>query len=243
MGCDECREAISAQLDGEEPPGDERSVAAHLEGCPQCRLFADRAAHVTRLARTGLAEPGPDLVRAVLAAAPPPPRHRTDPVLRVALDAVGVGQLALALTAVVGAAGAPHGSELAGASTVHLANESTAWNVALGIAFLWAAAVRADRLSGLVPVLGAFVGVLACLSVLDLVGGRVEVQRLVGHLLAVAGLVLILWRRRIRPDRGGRGAGWPADGTAPTGGGRRHRWVGRAHREDGLRPTAHRRAA
>jgi predicted anti-sigma-YlaC factor YlaD len=239
MGCDECREAISAQLDGEETADDERAVAAHLRTCPDCRHFADRAARVTRLTRTGVAEPGPDLVGAVLAAAPPPRRRRAETAVRLALNVVGAGQLALSLAALVDATGGGH-AEMAGASMAHMAHEGAAWNVALGVGFIWAAAVRPDRLSGLVPLLGAFVTVLAGLSALDLAAGNVEPQRLATHLLAVAGLALILVRRRSDPGRRGRRPGRrpdrartdrPVAGPPP------------ADEPGGLRPSAHHRAA
>ncbi|MCO1656468.1 zf-HC2 domain-containing protein [Pseudonocardia humida] len=241
MGCDECREAISAQLDGEASADDEREVAAHLPGCPDCRSFADRAARVTRLTRTGVAEPGPDLAAAVLAAAPPPPRRRAETAVRSALYAVGVGQLALSLAAVVGAAGADHGG-MAGASMAHMAHEGAAWNVALGVGFLWAASVRGDRLSGLVPLLSAFVAVLAALSALDLAAGRVAPERLATHLLAVAGLVLILLRRRGGPGRGGRRPRRRSERTT-TGADPRRSELPRPDGPRGLRPTAHRPAA
>jgi hypothetical protein len=44
-------------------------VDAHLKTCAACRRFANDAAHVTRLARTAVAAPEPDVVAAVLAAA------------------------------------------------------------------------------------------------------------------------------------------------------------------------------
>jgi predicted anti-sigma-YlaC factor YlaD len=154
-----------------------------------------------------------------------------------------VGQLALSSAVLVGAAEAGHG-ELAGASPVHLAHEGAAWNVALGVGFLWAASVRADRLSGLVPLLAAFVAVLAGLSAFDLVAGHVLAERLVTHLLAVAGLVLILIRRRTAPDdgRSGRRGGRGRSGVAPIDG-RRAGDPPRSTGSGGLRPTARRHAA
>lgn len=52
VDCTECREALSAELDGE-PGGQESSgIDAHLARCGACRWFADEAARITRLART-----------------------------------------------------------------------------------------------------------------------------------------------------------------------------------------------
>jgi hypothetical protein len=61
VNCTQCREALSARLDGEDsgaPPG---AVDAHLATCTACCWFADEAARVTRLARAALATQAPDL--------------------------------------------------------------------------------------------------------------------------------------------------------------------------------------
>ncbi|MPZ00017.1 MAG: hypothetical protein GEU97_18905 [Actinophytocola sp.] len=70
MTCEECREQLSARLDGEETPCLRADVDAHLAACDACREWQDAAARVTRLARMAVARPGPDLVDAVLAARP-----------------------------------------------------------------------------------------------------------------------------------------------------------------------------
>jgi predicted anti-sigma-YlaC factor YlaD len=242
MGCDDCREAISAALDGEEQPGAEAAVAAHLEGCAECRWFGERAARITRLTRTRAAEPAPDLVATVVAAAPPSRRRVGADAVRVGLGAVGIAQLGLAVSAIVDA-GAHHGvDELAGASTAHLSNESSAWNAALAVAFLWAA-LGTTRVGGLLPVLAAFVGVLTALSVFDAVAGRVEFDRLLAHGLVVLGFLLLLASSRVRGDGGGaERLGEP--GGRPTPVERSVAWL-RPRRSDGdgLQPTARHRAA
>ena len=244
MGCEECREAISAGLDGESLPGEELAVAAHVDGCPECRRFAEQAARVTRLARTRLAEPTPDLTEAVVAAAP---QHRRRPRRRVGVDgvrlalgAVGLAQFALAVSGIVDA-GAHHGTvELSGASAAHLANESSAWNLALAVGFVWAAA-GTRRAAGLLPVMTAFVGMLVALSVLDTVAGKVEVDRLISHGLVVLGLALLLALPRARDDGEG-----PERHVGPE----ERRAADRStlplpprRDDDGLQPTARHRAA
>lgn len=248
MRCEDCRDAISARLDGEEQPGEAAAVDAHLEGCADCVRFTDRAAHVTRLTRTRTAEPDPDLVAAVVAAAPPPPPRRDGAVAaaRWALGAVGVGQLALAVSGVV-AAGATHhgGVELAGASAAHLSHESSAWNLALAVGFLWVA-TGTSRVPGLVPMIGAFVGVLTALSTLDVLGGRVEGARLVTHGLVVAGLLLLVTLQRLTRDGGGGAEDIAAAGDRDRSGYRAwpsQRPLRDAGDGDGLRPTARRHAA
>lgn len=59
MNCIQCREALSARLDGEADGAESRAVDAHLASCLECCRFADDAAHVTRLARTTLAAQEP----------------------------------------------------------------------------------------------------------------------------------------------------------------------------------------
>ncbi|TQM12067.1 zf-HC2 domain-containing protein [Pseudonocardia kunmingensis] len=253
MRCEECRDAISARMDGEDAGVAGEDVERHLAGCAPCRGFADRAARVTRLTRIRPAEPDHDVLPGLLAALdagtarPAPPRGWRAVVrdaVRVALAVLGVGQLALAISGVIAAAGTSGGSHrLAGASMAHLSHESAAWNLALGVAFLWVASGAARRIGGLVPVIGAFVGLLVALSVLDLATGHVDPGRLAGHVPVVAGLVLLLVHARL-----GRGGGGTT-GTSRAGARRsaaRHLHDDRpdgGHADGGLQPTAHHRAA
>jgi hypothetical protein len=62
MDCIRCREAISAQVDGEEGGAESGAVDAHLASCVACCRFADDAARVTRLARAAaVVTPTPDV--------------------------------------------------------------------------------------------------------------------------------------------------------------------------------------
>jgi predicted anti-sigma-YlaC factor YlaD len=124
----------------------------------------------------------------------------------------------------------------------HFSHESAAWNLALGVAFLWAASGAGRRAGALVPVVGAFVGLLVALSVLDLLAGHVAAGRLLGHLPVVAGLLLLLLRDRLGRDGGGTSRGTRPAGASDAG-------VPDADVRDGgpgdsgLRPTAQHRAA
>ena len=73
----------------------------------------------------------------------------------------------------------------------HLFNESTAWNLAVGIGLLWAA-FRARGTSGLIPVLGGFVLLLGVYSVQGLAAGTVAATRVAEHGLLLVGLVLLI---------------------------------------------------
>jgi predicted anti-sigma-YlaC factor YlaD len=249
MRCAECRAAISARLDGEELAGESAAIDAHLSGCGDCRHYLERAARVTRLTRTRVAEENPDLVAAVLATAPPIPRRRRSAFpVRIALGGVGLAQCVLAAGGIA-LAGAHHGSiELAGASAAHLSHESSAWNLALAVGFLWAALATA-RPSGLVPIIGAFVGVLTVLSALDVLRGSVDPARLLTHGLVVAGWLLLLILQHItRPDRGrgsttGRPGDRPAAGHHPLPVLLRELRDGHLGDDGGLQPTARRGAA
>ncbi len=241
MDCQSCREALSARLDGEAEPVPAAETDAHLAQCPACTRWQASAQALTRAIRVRLVEPEPDLVDAVLAAAPP--RH-TALTPRLALAAVAIVQLWLALAQLL--AGATGGHSGHGFST-HLFNEGAAWNLALGIG-LMVAAVNAHRAAGLLPTLGGFVAVLVAFSVSDLLDGTATTTRVVSHLPLLAGLVLLYLVARAH--RGQPAPGTPAehdrdrdhhdhsggDDVAPQPGGR----PGRGRH---LRPTAHRRAA
>ena len=250
MRCEDCRDAISAQLDSEDLPGEAEAVEAHVARCRDCRAYVERAALITRLARTAVAEPGPELVTAVLSAPRPPTRRaQTARGVRVALGGLGLGQAALAIAGIAAAGQHDHEGAvaLAGTSAAHFVHESSAWNLALGVAFLLAA-TSVSRVAGLVPVIGSFVGVLAVLSVADLLGGRVDAERLLGHGLAVAGLVLLVGLRLLTGDGGGgsgrrrRASADAGPRTAPHQDELRLPQL-RGEDGDGLAPTARRRVA
>lgn len=205
MTCEECREQFSARLDGEETPGLRAEVDAHVATCAACREWQDAAARVTRLARMEVVRPGPDLVDAVLAARPTHRRHRLRLSLRVVLALLGTGQLVLAALTLLGVTMWTH------AGAAHLSHEFAAWNLALGVGFLWIA-FRVAKPAGIVPTLAAFVLVLTVLEIIDVVSGRVEPARLLSHTLVQAGLVVVValagprpsgrWFRRRQPRPG-----------------------------------------
>ena len=67
MTCQQCREVVSASLDGE-AGAEERAVAdAHLAGCAVCRAYEVEARSVGRLARVRPAEHVPDIAGVLLA--------------------------------------------------------------------------------------------------------------------------------------------------------------------------------
>jgi predicted anti-sigma-YlaC factor YlaD len=197
VSCETVREALSARLDGESEPVPAVEVDSHLDGCAECAGWLVRAQTLTRSVRVRAVHSGPDLVDAVLAAAPDVRRRRL-PALQLALGVVATTQVAIALSQLV--ASAHHGG-----MSGHLFNEGVAWNLGLGIGLLFAA-VRAERAGGLLPTLSGFVAVLAALSALDLINGDATASRVVSHLPLVAGLALLYLvhgehRRQPTPDR------------------------------------------
>ena len=94
MGCERWREILSAQLDGEETREQGAAVRQHLVACPNCRRWHDRAAEITRRARTRLGASPFELTEVVLGSAPAalrrgedgPARRRVVAVLRVGAD-------------------------------------------------------------------------------------------------------------------------------------------------------------
>ncbi|MEV4512790.1 zf-HC2 domain-containing protein [Dactylosporangium sp. NPDC049525] len=225
-GCEAFREALSARLDGEAEPIDAALTDAHLLRCAGCRTWHADAASATRLFRVRQVPAQPagsdDLLAAldahgVLPAAVVPPAQRRFAGtvrrwfagvagrralvvgLRVLLGGFGAAQFVLGIAQVTNAATA---TELHGNGSGHLWHESAAWNVAIGAGFGWIAS-RRGRPAGALPMLTAFVALLALLSVNDVLAGRVETARLLSHGFVLAGyaIVVALTRPALDPGR------------------------------------------
>ena len=68
MNCDRAQAAISERMDGERLPGRVATmVESHVEGCANCRAFAERASSVRAAVRIRPAERIPDLVEPIMA--------------------------------------------------------------------------------------------------------------------------------------------------------------------------------
>jgi predicted anti-sigma-YlaC factor YlaD len=226
MLCAEYREAASARLDGEPPGLPAGEMDEHLGGCSDCTAWQAAAQRVTRLVRLAPAPDIPDLSAQVLAALLPR-RHRSTrrsagwalgrdwpaALLRVGIAVVALGQVAVGWPALA------LGSETMGAP-LHVAHESGSWNLALAVALL-VVARRPRYAPGLMPMLGAFVAVLAVFSVPDIAAGHVPSARIGDHLLLVGGLVLVAAlahrvRGPVMPPVDGRGGS--GDGRSGAGG-------------------------
>ncbi|MFF5233599.1 hypothetical protein [Dactylosporangium sp. NPDC000521] len=117
-------------------------------------------------------------------------------MLRIILCAVGAGQVALGVMQIASA-------HTGGAA--HLVHELAAWNVAVGCGFLWIAVPgrrrdadgRRARSVGALPMLTAFMAVLAAGETYDLVTGTVGVAGLLSHGAAFAGYLIVVGLARL----------------------------------------------
>jgi predicted anti-sigma-YlaC factor YlaD len=226
MRCDRAREGLSAQLDGEDPGVHPQALDQHLASCPGCRRWHDEAARITRMVRVRPTDPA-ELVPDFAARVAPAQRTRLwRPVLRIALLLVALAQLTVGVTGLLPPlTGGLHAHPVTGGGhlpgmTGHLGNESAAFNIAIGIALVWIAA-RPHQARGPLPMLAAFVVVLAGLEILDLAASRVGWGRLVVHLPVVVGLLLAAALTRLRPptmpapdDSAARDGWWDAEHAA-----------------------------
>ncbi|HEY2298924.1 MAG TPA: zf-HC2 domain-containing protein [Jatrophihabitantaceae bacterium] len=185
MRCDRYREAASARLDGEPVGVPTASLDQHHDSCPDCARWLAEATRLTRQARLSAVDV-PDLTDTIMSDVVLPTRRvlRRRLALRVTLGLVALAQLTIAVPALAGVG-------VGMAMSEHIAHESAAWDVAVGIAFL-AAAVAPRRASGLVPLLGTFVLVLAVLSIHDIIDREVTAVRELTHLAVVLGLALLV---------------------------------------------------
>jgi len=190
VDCEQYREALSARLDDEEGLDDARQPTdVHLTYCAECAEWYDHAALITRRTRTTAVVSWPDVTDAVLARVPASSSARTSR-LRVALTAVGAALGLFGLFALVF-------HEAVGPSAGY---DTAAWQLALGVAFV-AAAARRSRPTGLVPLLVTFVGVLSWGFVTGLATDHADTGGIVSYALAVAGLVLAVLLDRTPPDQ------------------------------------------
>ncbi|WP_283312349.1 zf-HC2 domain-containing protein [Rhodococcus sp. IEGM 1354] len=201
MDCSIAREALSARIDGEREPVPAARVDEHLEVCADCRSWYASASALTRAIRVRPSHRTPDLAPEILAAAgvdiPAGAARRTlrwvlrDHPWRAGLVVVALCQLVLGFGQVLGwGSGHDHASMSdPAAMSGHLFNESTAWNVAVGVGFLVAAA-RPRATTGLLPVLVAFTAILGIFVVADIMAGQVTVARVSTHAIIAVGVLV-----------------------------------------------------
>jgi len=190
--CSQCRDAVSARFDGEEPGAPDDVIDHHLDGCASCRSWAADLGRLGRALRVAPADPVPDLTAPILAAAAVHRRRAaaTPGPARVALALVGLAQVVLALPGLLG--------DATGAS-VHVAREHGAWELALAAGLL-VAALRPARTTGLLPVLAVLTATLLGSTALDVIAGNTTVAAESSHLLPLTGLAMLVLLRRSTPE-------------------------------------------
>ena len=198
MRCESVRTAISAELDGEEPPLPRSVVDAHLFDCARCREFEAEARRLHRRFRIAAAASVPDLTEPVLAAigepvAPATAARQADDrtqLLRWCLALIALVQLGMALPALVlGESGTP----------LHVARHLGSFTVALGAGLLYVA-WRPRVATTLLPVVAVLVACLVGTSMVDVALGHAAASGEVGHLPEVAGLVAVWCLARRWPE-------------------------------------------
>ena len=185
MNCDQVREAVSADLDGEGPALPAEAIQAHLAGCAACRAWREQAHAVTRRARLGGHVLDHDLTASVLTAAGgPPDRSRSwSRARRAGLVAVALAQFAITVPLLV--LGHDHDA------AAHAAHELGSFDLALAIAFA-VGAIRPALSAGLAWPSGIAAAGLAVTAIADVIGGQTFGADEAQHLIAVAGAALLL---------------------------------------------------
>jgi predicted anti-sigma-YlaC factor YlaD len=191
--CEQVREAVSADLDGEEHPFDHATVDGHLVRCEECRAFLTEATALHRVARVRPAEAVPDLTMSIVAAVGPLRPNPGPHWARYVLGAVAVTELLLAIPVMFLAVGADP-------DAIHPMREVGAADLAVAVGLL-VAALQPWRAAALLPFAAALGLAIATTSTLDLVRGDTDIGSEAHHLLELVGIValVILQRRTDRP--------------------------------------------
>jgi predicted anti-sigma-YlaC factor YlaD len=185
MRCEDCREIVSAHVDGEDAAGEWAAASVHLRACAACRSFAAAGEQLRRATRLRPVEEVPDLTERIVAAAGIAPSF-PDPSrpVRLVLAATALLQIALALPALVLGDDAQ--------APVHVARHLGSFDVALAVGFLWVAWRPARALDGVFPVAAALVACLVGSAVLDVVNARAVPSDELHHVTNLVG-VAALW--------------------------------------------------
>jgi predicted anti-sigma-YlaC factor YlaD len=182
MECTQCRELLSAALDGEATGPEVAAAAGHLADCAPCQAYAGEAGRLHRRARLTAAPRVPDLTEPILRRVRhDAPARRSVRALRLALVAVAAVQLVAGVVSVVGQP-AGHGD--------HVVQHLGAVDLALAAGFALVAWRPARARTGFLPVASVLVATCMTLSVLDAARGHDETLRVVSHAAAFGGLVV-----------------------------------------------------
>jgi predicted anti-sigma-YlaC factor YlaD len=187
MRCEDCREIVSAHVDGEDTRGESAAAGAHLAECSACRAFLVATEDLRRTTRVRVAEDVPDLTGRIVAATGvggagrgAGARHDPTRPVRIVLLCTALLQIGLALPALLLGDDAH--------LPVHIARHLGSFDVALAVGFLWVAWRPARALDGVFPVAVALVTCLVASSFLDVAAGRAAAGGELHHVTDLVGL-------------------------------------------------------
>lgn len=187
LRCQQCRDAVSARRDDEQPGAPSEALEAHLAACARCRRFAAGLDVLDALPVDDVTVP--DRSAEILAAVRPRRSRRTPsapPLVRGGLAVVGIIGVLTAL------------ADLSAGAEAHSLRDLGAFQIALAVGFL-VAALRPATASGLLPTAAALALCLLAVVVVDALGGRVEPGGEVTHATELTGVVLVWLLARERP--------------------------------------------
>jgi len=186
MECKVVREALSAQLDGEEHTLATDFMESHCESCPECQWWFNQAQTLHRQVRIAPAPQFPNLTTSITQAIehiplPTQSRQRSLDICRVLLACCAALQLLATLPMLLGS----------GTGPAHLDHELGSWDLALSAGLLFAA-WRPARAWGMLPLVAAVAIALAGTAVSDVISDTTSLGAESTHLLEAVG-VLFLW--------------------------------------------------
>ncbi len=176
MECEPSRIEISAAIDDGTPVSP--AAEEHIAGCASCRSWQEGAHQLRRATLRSVEETlSPDMREAGR-----PRRFALHRWIRFALAWAALLLIAWNVVGVFSTGSGP---------AIHLERHRAAFDVALGLAFLFVA-WRPDRAYGLVPFAATFTFALSVAALIDLLNGASTLLRESAHLVEIFGLAL-LW--------------------------------------------------
>jgi predicted anti-sigma-YlaC factor YlaD len=203
MDCAGAREAISAELDGEETGVPAALLDAHLGRCDDCLGWQEQALAATRRLRLSTATPSGDLYERIVLTTRPRSLWLWVRRVRALLLLLCAGaQIALSVPDLAGNVVGEHGMAGEGMAD-HGMHEVAVFGLALAVAFI-VGVVRPRVAPGLLWVAGAAAVGLLVTALADIIGHRTFGTHEAQHLVPIAGALLLAWiaheQREPRPD-------------------------------------------
>ena len=178
--CQEVRETLSAELDGEASGLEVAAARSHLGRCAECRDWLVRVETLQRRVRVRSADLVPDLSSSILEKAHPPRPGRGEWV-RYSLVVVALTQLVIAL---------PDLLSVSSDQSVHDSRHFGAMAVALSLGLLYTAQ-RPTRAYGVLPIVAALAMTMIGAATVDVIRGSAVLLSESVHVLEMIGFLLV----------------------------------------------------